>query len=70
MVYVTSEGTPRDEERRHDHQSSVHPMDLRGHRLDSHDAAKLGGLWGCVKGGISYEDFIYFYQVVSTPAVE
>jgi len=45
-------------------------MDLRGHRLDSHDAAKLGGLWGCVKGGISYEDFIYFYQVVSTPTVE
>jgi hypothetical protein len=33
---------------------------------DSHDAAKLGCPWGCVKGGISYEDFTYFYQLVST----
>jgi hypothetical protein len=23
-----------------------------------------------VKGGISYEDFIYFYRAVSTPTVE
>jgi hypothetical protein len=30
-------------------------------------ANRLGGPWGGVQGGISYEDFIYFYQVVSTP---
>ena len=58
-----------DEEKRHEHQYSVHPMDLRGHRLDSHDDARLGRPWGNVKGGISYEDCIYFYQVVSTPTV-
>lgn len=33
---------------------------------DSHDAAKLGCPRGCIKGGISYEDFTYFYQLVST----
>ena len=61
---------PRDEEKRRSHQYPIHPMDLRGHRLDSRDAAKLGRSWRCVKGGISYEDFLYFDQVVSTPTVE
>ena len=32
---------PRNEEKRHKHQYPMHPMDLRGHRFDSHGAAKL-----------------------------
>ncbi len=63
------EDKPRDEEKRHSHQYPVHPVDLRGQRLDPHDAAKLGGPWGRLKGDISYEDLIYFYQVVSIPTV-
>jgi hypothetical protein len=61
---------PRDEEKRPPHQYPLPPMNLRGHRLDSHNAAKRGCPRGRVKGGISYEDVIYFYQVVSTLMVE
>ena len=54
VVYVTrGRGKQRDEEKRHWHQYPVHPMDLSGHRVDAHDAAKLGYPWARAKSRIS-----------------
>ena len=61
VVYVTRAGTSNAASRRET--TTITPMDFRGHILDSHDTTKLDHPWGRV------EDFIYSYQVVSTPTV-